>query len=297
MSEFSKGCIVKALSGFYYVELQDGSVIQCRARGIFRKEGISPLVGDEVEISRQGKNGTVERIAPRKNSFIRPAVSNLDALVVLASEANPVTDPFLIDRVSAIAGQQNVPVLLCINKTDLKDGKKLTELYRASGYAVFPTSAETCEGIEELRQAIAGKTVAFTGNSGVGKSSILNCLHAGLSIPTGEVSDKLGRGRHTTRHVEIYTLADGTRIMDTPGFSAFDTEQMELILKEDLQYAFPDFAPYLGSCRYQDCAHIKEPDCAVLQALREGKIRSSRHESYVRLYEEAKKIKLWEIKK
>ena len=297
MSEFSKGCIVKALSGFYYVELQDGSVIQCRARGIFRKEGISPLVGDEVEISLQGKNGTVERIAPRRNSFIRPAVSNLDALVVLASEANPVTDPFLIDRVSAIAGQQNVPVILCVNKTDLKDGKKLTELYKASGYKVFATSAETCEGIEELRQAIVGKTVAFTGNSGVGKSSILNCLHAGLAIPTGEVSDKLGRGRHTTRHVEIYTLPDGTRIMDTPGFSAFDTEQMELILKEDLQYAFPDFAPFLGCCRYQDCAHIKEPDCAVLQALREGKIRPSRHESYVRLYEEAKKIKLWEIKK
>lgn len=297
MSEFLRGRIVKALSGFYYVEEQDGSLTQCRARGIFRKEGISPLVGDYVEFSRQGKNGMVEHIAPRKNSFIRPAVSNLDALVILASEANPITDPFLIDRVSAIAGQQNVPVLLCVNKTDLKDGQMLTKLYEAAGYAVFPTSAQTGEGVEALRRAIAGKTVAFTGNSGVGKSSILNCLNEGFRIQTGEVSDKLGRGRHTTRHVELYTLPDGTCIMDTPGFSSFDTEQMELILKEDLQYAFPDFAPYLGACRYHDCAHIREPDCAVLQALREGKIQPSRHESYVRLYEEAKKIKLWEHKK
>ena len=297
MSEYLKGRIVKALSGFYYVQAGNGTVTQCRARGIFRKEGISPLVGDWVEFSLQGKNGMVERIASRKNSFVRPAVSNLDALVILASEANPITDPFLIDRVSAIAGQQNVPVLLCVNKTDLKDGRELTAIYRAAGYAVFPTSAETGEGVQELRRAIAGKTVAFTGNSGVGKSSILNCLDAGLAIQTGEVSDKLGRGRHTTRHVELYTLPDGTCIMDTPGFSSFDTEQMELILKEDLQYAFPDFAPYLGTCRYHDCAHIKEPDCAVLRALREGKLQPSRHESYVRLYEEAKKIRLWEHKK
>ena len=297
MSEFLKGRIVKALSGFYYVQGENGAVVQCRARGIFRKEGLSPLVGDWVEFSLQGKNGMVERVAPRKNSFVRPAVSNLDALVILASEANPVTDPFLIDRVSAIAGQQNVPVLLCVNKTDLKDGRELTAIYRGAGYAVFPTSAETGEGVEELRTAIAGKTVAFTGNSGVGKSSILNCLDADFAIQTGEVSDKLGRGRHTTRHVELYTLPDGTCIMDTPGFSSFDTEQMELILKEDLQYAFPDFAPYLGTCRYHDCAHIKEPDCAVLRALREGKLQPSRHESYVRLYEEAKKIRLWEYKK
>ncbi len=296
MSEFFKGRIVKALSGFYYVQEENGEVTQCRARGIFRKEGISPLVGDQVEFSRQGKNGTVEKISPRKNAFVRPAVSNLDALVVLASEANPITDPFLIDRVSAIAGQQNVPVLLCVNKTDLKDGRKLTEIYRGAGYPVFPTSAETGEGVKELRDAICGLTVAFTGNSGVGKSSILNCLEEGFAIRTGEVSDKLGRGRHTTRHVELYSLENGTCIMDTPGFSSFDTEQMELILKEDLQYAFPDFAPYLGHCRYHDCAHIKEPDCAVLQALARGEIQKTRHESYLRLYEDAKKIRVWELK-
>ncbi|MBQ3216229.1 MAG: ribosome small subunit-dependent GTPase A, partial [Oscillospiraceae bacterium] len=296
MTEGYKGRIVKALSGFYYVRTEEGTVTQCRARGIFRKEGITPLVGDWVEISRQGKQGTVEKIAPRKNSFVRPAVSNLDVLVVLASEANPVTDPFLIDRVSAIAGQQNVPVVLCVNKTDLKSGETLLGIYRRAGFLVFATSAQTGEGVQSLRQAIAGRTVAFTGNSGVGKSSILNCINGEFAIPTGEVSDKLGRGRHTTRHVELYTLPDGTCIMDTPGFSSFDTEQMERILKEDLQYAFPDFAPYLGTCRYHDCAHIKEPDCAVRKALEEGFVERSRYESYVRLYEEARKIRFWEMK-
>lgn len=290
------GKIVKALSGFYYVLLPDGQRIECRARGVFRKEHITPLVGDEVTISVEGGKGTVEEILPRRNSFVRPAVSNLDALVILASEANPVTDPFLIDRVTAIAGDRGVPVLLCVNKVDLKDADTLIGIYRRAGFDVFPTSAETGEGIDALYDAIRGKTVAFTGNSGVGKSSILNRMEPDFSVKTGEVSEKLGRGRHTTRHVELYCLPDGTRVIDTPGFSSFDTEQMELILKENLQYAFPDFAPYLGACRYHDCAHIREPDCAVLAALREGKLEPTRHASYVRLYESAKERKLWEIK-
>lgn len=296
MSELLQGRIVKALSGFYYVREENSHITQCRARGIFRKEHITPLVGDHVAFSRQGKGGTVEQIYPRRNSFLRPAVSNLDLLVILASESNPVTDPFLIDRVSAIAGEQNVPVLLCVNKIDLKDGEALAGIYRRAGFQVHPTSAQTGQGIAKLKQAICGKTVAFTGNSGVGKSSILNCLDADISIQTGEVSEKLGRGRHTTRHVELYCLPDGTCVIDTPGFSSFDTEQMELTVKENLQYAFPDFAPYLGQCRYHDCAHLKEPDCAVLQALKDGRLEPSRHASYARLYEEAKKIRLWELK-
>ena len=296
MGELKSGRIVKALSGFYYVLAADDTVTECRARGIFRKEHITPLVGDNVEFSVERGRGMVERIAPRKNSFVRPAVSNLDALVILASGANPVTDPFLIDRVAAIAGDRGVPVLLCVNKVDLNDGEKLIGIYRRAGFAVFPTSAETCEGVEALREAVRGKTVAFTGNSGVGKSSLLNCMDAEFAIKTGEVSDKLGRGRHTTRHVELYCLPDGTCVIDTPGFSSFDTEQMELILKENLQYAFPDFAPYLGHCRYHDCAHIHEPGCAVLAALQEGKIEPTRHASYVRLYESAKEIRLWEHK-
>lgn len=296
MEKTESGRIIKALSGFYYVRADSGALVECRARGKFRKERISPLVGDRVDFSMERGEGMIEAIAPRHNSFIRPAVSNLDALVILASGANPVTDPFLIDRVAAIAGDRNVPVLLCVNKIDLNDGTDLIGIYRRAGFAVFPTSTVTGEGIAELCRAISGKTVAFTGNSGVGKSSILNCLDPDFAIPTGEVSEKLGRGRHTTRHVELFTLADGTCVIDTPGFSSFDTEQMELVLKENLQYAFPDFAPYLGKCRYHDCAHIKEPDCAVLQALHDGAIEPTRHASYVRLYESAKQINLWEIK-
>lgn len=291
-----RGRIVKALSGFYYVHGEDGTVTECRARGIFRKQQITPLVGDEVECSVERGKGMVEAIAPRRNSFIRPAVSNLDALVILASGANPVTDPFLIDRVAAIAGDQNVPVLLCVNKTDLQDGAELIRIYRRAGFAVFPTSAETGEGVDALREAICGKTVAFTGNSGVGKSSILNCLNESLGIATGEVSQKLGRGRHTTRHVELYSLGQNTYVIDTPGFSSFDTEQMELILKENLQFAFPDFGPFVGKCRFPDCAHLKERDCAVLDALQRGEIEVSRHASYARLYESAKEIKLWDRK-
>lgn len=291
------GRIVKALSGFYYVQTTDGRRIECRARGVFRKERITPLVGDEVRISAERGKGMVEEILPRRNSFVRPAVSNLDALVILASEANPVTDPFLIDRVAAIADDRNVPVLLCINKVDLNAADTLIGIYRRAGFAVFPTSAETGEGIDALYEAIRGKTVAFTGNSGVGKSSILNRMDPDFSVKTGEVSEKLGRGRHTTRHVELYCMPDGTCVIDTPGFSSFDTDQMEPILKENLQYAFPDFAPYLGSCRYHDCAHIREPDCTVLAALKDGKIEPTRHASYVRLYESAKELKLWELNK
>ncbi len=295
MTEQCSGRIVKALSGFYYVDC-GGRTVECRARGVFRKEHLTPLVGDLVTISVERGKGTVATILPRKNSFLRPAVSNLDALVVLASGANPVTDPFLIDRVCAIAGDRGVPVLLCVNKIDLTAAERLIAIYRHAGFAVFPTSAETGEGIEALHAAIRGKTVAFTGNSGVGKSSVLNCLDRRFAIETGEVSEKLGRGRHTTRHVELYALGEDTFAIDTPGFSSFDTERMELVLKENLQYAFPDFAPFLGKCRYHDCAHLREPDCAVTQALADGLLEPTRYESYVRLYESAKELKPWELK-
>lgn len=287
--------IIKALSGFYYVQTQDG-VVECRARGKFRKEGVSPLVGDFVTISRSGKSGTVEEILPRKNSFIRPAVANVDLLVLLASCAIPQTEPFLIDRVLAIAGQQGVEPLICVNKNDLEPGEGLAGIYRRAGFRVVVTSAETGEGVDELRAAISGKLSAFTGNSGVGKSSILNALCPELKLAVGEVSEKLGRGRHTTRHIELYCLGNGTFVADTPGFSSFDTERMDLVLKDQLQYAFSDFAPYLGKCQFQDCAHLKEPGCAVRAALERGEIEPTRYESYKRLYEMAKEIKPWELK-
>ena len=289
------GRIVKALSGFYYVQT-DTELIECKARGRFRKEKISPLVGDLVDITIEQGKGMVETIHPRRNSFVRPAVANLDMLVLLVSEAIPITEPFLIDRITAIAGDQNVPVLICINKSDLAAGDTLRTIYEKAGYEVVMTSAVSGEGVSRLRELISGKVVAFSGNSGVGKSSILNCLDASLQIKTGEVSEKLGRGRHTTRHIELFALDQDTFVADTPGFSSFDTEQMEIILKENLQYAFPDFAPYVGKCQFHDCAHLKEPGCVVTEALKNGDIQPTRYESYVKLYEKAKEIKLWEIK-
>ena len=289
------GRILRSLSGFYDVSTPEG-LISCRARGILRKEGNSPLTGDMVEISVEKGKGMVERILPRKNSFVRPAVANVDALVVFAANVNPVTEPFLIDRVAAIAGDQEVPVILCVNKCDLDPAADLVRIYTNAGFSVICTSAETGEGVDELRTLIRGKLVAFTGNSGVGKSSILNRLCPQLALATGEVSEKLGRGRHTTRHVELYDLGEETYVMDTPGFSSFDTDQMDVILKENLQYAFPDFGAYVGVCQFHDCSHRKEPGCAVTTALAAGEIEPTRYDSYLKLYEKAAQIKLWELK-
>ncbi len=284
------------MSGFYDVRTERG-VITCRARGIFRKAGsIIPLTGDLVEISVENGKGMVEKILPRRNSFVRPAVANLDAMVIFAANVNPITEPYLIDRVAAIAGDQEVPVYLCVNKCDLDPGLELVRIYEHAGFPVLRTSAETGEGVETLLSLLKGKLTAFTGNSGVGKSSILNCLCPELHLATGEVSEKLGRGRHTTRHVELYDLGENTYVADTPGFSSFDTDQMEVILKENLQYAFPDFGPYLGACRFDDCSHRKEPECAVREALQRGEIEKTRYESYLKLYEKAEQIKTWELK-
>ena len=296
MAEKQTGRIIRSISGFYDVQTPAG-LINCRARGILRKEGNSPLTGDLVQISVERGKGMVEAILPRKNSFVRPAVANVDALVIFAANVNPITEPFLIDRVAAIAGDQEVQVYLCVNKCDLDPAVDLVRIYEKAGFPVICTSAETGEGVEELRQLLQGKLTAFTGNSGVGKSSILNRLCPELALPTGAVSEKLGRGRHTTRHVELYALGEDTYVADTPGFSSFDTDQMDVILKENLQYAFPDFGKYIGSCRFDNCAHRKEPGCAVRAALEAGEIEPTRYDSYLRLYEKASQINLWELKK
>lgn len=295
VSFIKEGIITKALSGFYYVE-SEGETVECRARGRFRADKIVPMVGDRVKYDVTGTKGIVTEILPRKNVFVRPPVANIDVMVIVASAVIPVTDPFLIDRVTALAENCGCACVVCINKCDIDRGDRLYDIYKSAGYTTIRTSAKTGEGIEELRQAIAGKICAFTGNSGVGKSSILNALSPGLVIKTGEVSDKLGRGRHTTRHVELFKIAGGAVIADTPGFSSFDIDQMELVKKEALQFAFPDFVPYASDCRFTDCSHIKEQGCAVLKALEEGKINKTRHESYVRLYEQAKNVKEWEVK-
>ena len=295
MTKGSEGRIIRSISGFYEVQTDIGTVT-CRGRGSLRRSAEIPLTGDLVTISIERGKGMIEKIHPRKNSFVRPAVANIDALVVFAANANPVTEPFLIDRVAAIAGDQEVPVIICVNKCDLDPAQDLIRIYIHAGFPVIAASAETGEGISQLRELIKGKLVAFTGNSGVGKSSILNCLCPELALPTGEVSEKLGRGRHTTRHVELYDLGDGTLVADTPGFSSFDTDQMEVMLKENLQYAFPDFGPYIGACQFHDCSHRKEPGCAVTAALQAGEIEQTRYDSYLRLYEKAAQVKLWELK-
>lgn len=290
-----EGIILKGLSGFYYVDGGDGRLIACRGRGKFRHQKLTPLVGDRVVFTPlEGDSGILEEILPRKNQFRRPAVANIDQLVVIASGAVPVTDPFLIDRVVSIAEGRECEPVICINKCDLDAAEELYRTYLRAGFTTLRVSAETGEGIDRLAAVISGKVSAFTGNSGVGKSSILNALEPGFRLQVGEVSEKLGRGRHTTRHVELYRLSSGAIVADTPGFSSFDTEEMELRPPEELQHTFREFAPYLDRCRFTGCAHIKEKGCAVLAAVKAGEISQSRHESYVRLYQQAKEVPEWQ---
>lgn len=293
-----EGVICKALSGFYYVKTADGRLLTCRARGKFRKEGITPQVGDRARVRELGNGeGFIEAILPRKNSFARPAVANVDQLVVIASGAVPKTDPFLIDRVAAIAALKDCGVVIALNKCDLDDADELYAIYTAAGFPTVRLSAETGEGIGDLVPLISGKLSAFTGNSGVGKSSILNALDPEYHIQVGDVSQALGRGRHTTRHVELYHLACGADVVDSPGFSSFDTDELNIELKHRLPETFVEFRPYLDRCRFVGCSHTKEAGCAVLEAVRGGEIQKSRHASYLRLYEELKPLKDWQEKK
>lgn len=290
------GIIIKALSGFYYVKTAEG-IIECKARGRFRLDGTSPLVGDRVccSLDVNGK-GRIDSMAERRNWFIRPAVANIDALVFIAANTNPVTDPFLIDRVSVIAENAGCELIVCINKCDIDPADELYSIFTAAGFTVVRTSAATGAGMDALLAAMRGKVCAFTGNSGVGKSSIMNALIPDANIPTAQVSEKLGRGKHTTRHVELFSLGEDTYAADTPGFASFEIEMMETIAKEQLQYDFIEFAPYIGSCRFNNCAHLKEPGCAVTEALARGEIMPSRYRSYERLYELSAQHKFWENK-
>ncbi len=293
----SRGRIEKALSGFYYVNT-GGETLQCRARGKFRREGLSPLVGDWVQVRELGNGeGFVEAVEARRNQFARPAAANIDQLVILASAAIPVTEPYLIDRIASIAALKGCQVLLCLNKCDLDSADELYDIYSRSAIPVLRVSAVTGQGLDALREAIRGKLSAVTGNSGVGKSSVLNALLPSLALPVGEVSKALGRGRHTTRHVELFSLGEDTYIIDTPGFSSFDTAEMDLALKQHLPDTFPEFAPYVSDCRFTGCTHTKEKGCRVLQAVKDGLIPASRHRSYVRLYDELKDVKEWQQKK
>lgn len=291
---YMNGRILKGIGGFYYVDTPQG-VIECKARGKFRKTIGKPIVGDLVELEVQSDGtGYLLEIQSRKNSLIRPAVANLDLVVVVATEAQPKTEPFLIDKVIAIAENKGIEPCVVLNKSDLASNDTLYDIYSQVGIPVFRISAQTGMGVDALRAYLMGKAAAFAGNSGVGKSSLLNCLIPDFGAETGFISDRIGRGKHTTRHVELVPYAGGY-IADTPGFSSFDTEQMDLVLREDLQYAFREFEPYLMQCQFTGCAHVKEKGCAILAAVAAGKIAQSRHDSYVKLYESVKDLKEWKL--
>lgn len=291
-----EGTILKGVGGFYYVDTADG-VIECKARGKFRRTVGKPMVGDRVELERQADGtGFLMEIRPRKTALIRPPVANIELLAAVASAAPPKTEPFLIDKVLAIAEHKGMETLVVLNKTDLDPADALYAVYERAGIPVCRVSAETGEGIDALRERLAGRISAFAGNSGVGKSSLLNRLDPALGARVGAISDRIGRGKHTTRHVELTPFAGGY-LADTPGFSSFDTEQMDLVLRDELQYAFREFAPYLSRCRFTGCAHVREKGCAVLDAVERGLIPKSRHDSYVRLYESVKDLREWELRR
>ena len=291
----TKGIIFKALSGFYYVKTEQG-LIECKARGVFRKKQNAPLVGDKVIISLTDENrGVIDEIMPRLNCLVRPPVANIDQLFIVVSTVSPLPNTFVIDKMIAIAEDKGIEPILVINKSDLSSPEEIAKIYESAGFKTIVVSANTREGIDRVYELFKDKLSVFCGNSGVGKSSILNAIDSRFEISTGEISEKLGRGRHTTRHSELYECYGGL-IADTPGFSSVDMERMAIIKKDDLQYVFRDFKEYIGECKFTSCSHTKEKGCAVLCACEQNKIEPTRIESYRRLYEEALKYKEWELK-
>lgn len=275
-----EGLITRGIGGFYTVVCADG-VFTCRPRGRFRKDGIAPLPGDRAVISvEEDCTGRLDELLPRKNVFVRPPMANLDALILVASVAPPVSNTLWIDKILGLAAQKGVTPILCLNKNDIGDTSEMYSMYKKIGYTVIQTGVPTGQGIEELREALKGKILAFSGHSGVGKSSIINLLLPQANMPVGEVSERLGRGRHTTRHVELFSLGEDTWIADTPGFSAFDS--LELGDKSGIKEMFPEFESF--DCRFTDCEHIGEgSDCGVIAALERGEVYVSRYESYKKL--------------
>ncbi len=295
MKQTISGIILQSIGGFYVVEAAD-AVYTCRARGVFRKEGITPVAGDHVQIAvlEEGK-GSIEEVLPRKNGLVRPPVANLDHLVLVASVAEPAPNRLVLDTMIALAERQEIEPVMVISKTDLLDGEDLYQTYRLAGLDCYRVSMADPATVEPLRKRLQGSVSVFTGNSGVGKSSLLNLLEPHLELETGEISRKLGRGRHTTRTATLFPLEGGGYWVDTPGFSSLDLERLDWISKEELPHCFREFTPYWGQCRFgTSCLHIREPGCAVREALEQGKIAPSRYESYVALYQEVKDKKEWE---
>lgn len=292
-----EGRLIKGIGGFYYVEAAD-TIYECKARGVFRKQKITPLVGDIVSITiNDNAENTVDEIKARKNALVRPALANLDQLFVVASIVDPAINTTVIDRIIAIAEFKHIEPVVILTKIDLSDHyMKYYDIYSKAGFKVILCDNSTGSGSDEVRAMLADKVSAFTGNTGVGKSSLLNAIDSRLAVETGETSKKLGRGKHTTRHCELFKVAGGY-VADTPGFSSVDFERCEKIFKDDLPYCFREFEPYLDKCRFQtNCAHINDRGCAVVEAVNNGHISRERHNSYIDLYNEVKDIKEWQKK-
>lgn len=289
------GIIIKGIGGFYYVEAADGIVYECKARGVFRKEKITPLAGDRVEITVESNNkNSIDKILERRNFFKRPPIANVDTLVIVSSVCDPRPNLLIIDRLTAVASYKNVEPIIVFTKDDLQSANEFVKIYTNAGFKTFAVSNETGEGIEKVKSIIDGGITVFTGNSGVGKSSLINRMYPDFCLETGEISKKLGRGRHTTRHVELFKVGRGY-IADTPGFSSLDFETNDLIKKDELAFCFPDFADYIGSCRVSTCAHVNDKGCSLVEAVKNGDVERTRHESYVTMYNEVKDIKDWQL--
>lgn len=287
----TSGIIIKCLGGLYTVESPDG-IYECKARGVFRNRGISPYVGDRVKL----QNGVITEIYDRKNCIIRPPLANLDQLIFIVSTCSPSPNYMILDKFIAIAEYKSIRPVVVITKTDLGDSSEIHRIYDKIGIEVLEVDYADESTIDGVRELLSGKISAFTGNSGAGKSTLLNAVDSTLNIPTAEISKKLGRGRHTTRHAELYKLRDGGYIADTPGFSTFETNRYDIIRKEELAGCFREMEQYSGDCRFKDCSHTCEKGCAVIEAVDRGEISESRHTSYCTMYDEAKQLKEWELK-
>jgi ribosome biogenesis GTPase len=293
-----QGRIIKATGAQFVVSGPEGQLV-CRARGRFRLEGEYPLVGDFVTAMSDGTGegyGVISEVAPRQNRLIRPPVANVDRLLIVASLAPPVTPLALVDYLTTLAEYHDIVPVICFNKTDIEDAQSTAAMYHALGYPAMAVSAVTGEGLSDLAEAIDDGLTVLTGYSGVGKTSLLNALIPGFSARTGEISEKIGRGRQTTRHVELLPFGQGY-VADTPGYSSFDAVEMEMTEKERLPWCFVEFRDFLGQCKYNDCTHVSDEGCAILQALKDGRISPSRHESYTDLYERLKDVRQWQLKK
>ncbi len=287
-----KGIITKGIGGFYYVEVAN-AIYECKARGIFRKNRISPLVGDIVEISiNENAENTIDSILERKNSLIRPPVSNIDNLLIVVSTVDPKPNFYVIDKLIAIAEHKHIEPFIIISKTDLSSYEEIVNNYKDAGINLIILDSE--ESYDNIKEIMKDKISAFTGNSGVGKTTLLNKLDNTLNLSTGAISDKLGRGRHTTRQAQLFRVCGGY-VIDTPGFSSLDFEKVEIIKKDELPYCFREFKEYLGTCKFTSCAHVNDKGCSICQAVKDGKISQSRHNSYIQMYNQAKEIKEWEI--